>query len=65
MVGHVLFLEELVAIALCKRSSERRNVSAARRADQSKSIDDTMVQWIHLCASRICVSATRPCHLKG
>ena len=25
-----------------------RTVSVARRADQSKGIDDTMVQWIHL-----------------
>ena len=34
-------------------------MNAARRADRSESIDDTIVQWIHLCASRICVPATK------
>ena len=68
MVGHVLLLDRLLevptAIAPRKRSSERRNVSAARREGRFKSIDDTMVQWIHLCVFRICMFATRACQLK-
>jgi hypothetical protein len=34
----------------------KRSWNAARRANRFKSIDDTIVQWIHLHACRISVS---------